>query len=154
MVALVEHVEHGQVGVHRTWLAIDGSTKASFRSPRLSFGPVGGGAVRLAPAGETLVIAEGVETAVAAMQMSGIASWAALCAGGIERLIPPPPPLATEIIVAADHDLNGTGERAARAAAKRWLAEGRRVRIAIPPMPGSDWNDVLRQDKEGSNAAA
>jgi hypothetical protein len=25
----------------------------------------------------------------------------------------------------------------------RWLAEGRRVRIAIPPEPGTDFNDVL-----------
>jgi hypothetical protein len=27
--------------------------------------------------------------------------------------------------------------------AERWLAEGRRVRLAMPPEPGSDFNDVL-----------
>jgi putative DNA primase/helicase len=154
MIALVQHVDHGPVAIHRTYLAIDGSAKASFRSPRLSLGPIGGGAVRLAPAGEKLVVGEGIESAASAMQMAGIPGWAALCAEGIARLILPPLPLATEVIIAADNDANGTGQRAACAAAQCWLAEGRRVRIATPPIPGSDWNDVLRQDKEGSNAGA
>ena len=47
------------------------------------------------------------------------------------------------LLSAADHDANGTGERAAHDAAARWLAEGRRVRIAMPPEPGADFNDVL-----------
>ena len=124
------------------------------QKPQAAGPVVGGGAVCLASAGEKLVIAEGIESADSAMQMAGIPSWAALCAEGIARLILPPLPLATEVIIAADNDANGTGQRAACAAAQCWLAEGRRVRIATPPIPGSDWNDVLRQDKEGSNAAA
>ena len=52
MVALVEHVELGPVAIHRTWLQTDGAAKASFRNPRLSLGPIGGGAVRLAAARE------------------------------------------------------------------------------------------------------
>jgi putative DNA primase/helicase len=47
------------------------------------------------------------------------------------------------VIILADNDPNGAGERAARKAAARWLAEGRRVRIAMPPEPGSDMADVL-----------
>ena len=50
MVALVEHVVFGPVAIHRTWLQADGAAKAAFRDPRLSLGPVGGGAVRLAEA--------------------------------------------------------------------------------------------------------
>jgi hypothetical protein len=38
---------------------------------------------------------------------------------------------------------NGAGERAARAAAQRWLGEGRNVRLALPPEPGTDFADVL-----------
>jgi hypothetical protein len=38
---------------------------------------------------------------------------------------------------------SGTGERAAYDAAGRWLAEGRHVRIAVPPEPGTDMADVL-----------
>jgi hypothetical protein len=37
----------------------------------------------------------------------------------------------------------GVGQRAAHDAGVRWLAEGRRVRIAIPPVAGTDFNDVL-----------
>jgi putative DNA primase/helicase len=48
-----------------------------------------------------------------------------------------------EVVILADHDENGAGERAARLAADRWLAEGRRVRIAMPPQPGTDFNDVM-----------
>lgn len=46
MVALVERVEYGPVGVSRTFLAIDGSMKATLDPPRLFTGPVGGGAVQ------------------------------------------------------------------------------------------------------------
>jgi putative DNA primase/helicase len=143
MVALIEHIERGPVAVHRTFLAIDGSGKASFRSPRLSLGPVGGAAVRLGDAGQELMVGEGIETTAAAMTATGLSGWAALSAGGIEALVLPPLPLASTVIVLADHDSNGVGERAARIAARRWLAEGRRVRIALPPEPGTDMADVL-----------
>ena len=146
MVALVEHVEFGPVAIHRTFLAIDGTCKATFRDRRACrSGPIGGGAVRLAEAREDvpLIVGEGIETTASAMLVTGWPGWAALSAGGIERLILPPLPLAATVFIAADNDPNGTGERAARIAAERWLAEGRQVRIALPPVPGTDWNDVL-----------
>jgi putative DNA primase/helicase len=68
--------------------------------------------------------------------------WAALSAGGIKRL--DLPPIAKMVLIAADNDPKGTGQRAANYAAARWLAEGRRVKICMPPRPGVDWNDVLR----------
>ena len=141
MIALVQHAEHGSVAIHRTWLAVDGSAKASFRSPRLSLGPISGGAVRLAPAGELLLIGEGIETSASAMQATGQPAWAALSAGGIERLILPQ--IVSTVIILADNDVSGAGEAAARAATARWIAEGRRVRIAMPAKPGTDFNDVL-----------
>jgi DNA primase len=67
-------------------------------------------------------------------------AWAALSASGIRNLILPPE--AIDVVICADHD--GTGEGAARNAAQRWLTEGRRVRIAIPPAQDTDFNDVLR----------
>jgi hypothetical protein len=158
MIALVQHADHGPVAIHRTWLAVDGSGKASFRSPRLSLGPTGGAAVHLADATEhePLVIGEGIETAASVMVATGFPAWAAISAGGIERLILPVLPAASSVIIAADHDRNGTGEHAARTVAGRWLAEGRRVRIALPPIPGSDWNDVLqnKDNMETRHAAA
>ena len=61
--------------------------------------------------------------------------------GGIRALILPAE--ATHVLICADHDANNIGQRAAHDAAERWLTEGRRVRIAIPPEPDTDFNDVL-----------
>jgi hypothetical protein len=147
MVALVEHVDHGPVGVSRTFLAIDGSMKATLDPPRLFCGPVKGGAVRLTPAGEVLLVGEGIETCLAAMQATALPGWAALSTSGLKTLVLPT--VVTTMIILADNDVNGAGEAAARAAAERWLAEGRRIRLAMPPKPGGDFNDVLMS---GGNA--
>jgi putative DNA primase/helicase len=139
MVGLVEHVDHGIVGVHRTYLTPD-----CCRRDRASLGPVGGGAVRLGdirPDG-WLCIAEGVETALSVTTACGIPAWAALSAGGIRALVLPPE--ATQVVLCADHDASGVGQRAAREAAARWLAEGRRVKLALPSRAGIDFNDILR----------
>jgi putative DNA primase/helicase len=48
------------------------------------------------------------------------------------------------VVICADNDANGVGQRAATDAAERFLAEGRRVRIALPPKSGLDFNDLLR----------
>jgi hypothetical protein len=80
MVRLVTHTETGIIGVIRTWLAVDGSAKASLDPPRIFTGAVKGGAVRLArldPALE-LVIGEGIETVLSVMQVTGLPGWAAL----------------------------------------------------------------------------
>ncbi len=44
---------------------------------------------------------------------------------------------------------NGTGQRAAREAAERFLREGRRVRIATPPNSNTDFSDLLRLTELG-----
>jgi putative DNA primase/helicase len=141
MVAVVEHVEHGIVGAHRTWLAVDGSAKASFDPARMSTGAVSGGAVWLAPAAETLMVGEGIETTLAAMVATGLPGWAALSTSGLVALVLPP--VVRTVIILADNDLNGLVQKAADIAAHRWLAEGRNVRLAMPPDPGTDFNDVL-----------
>ena len=143
MVAIIEHIERGVVGVHRTWLGREDGAPRWRRRDRATLGPIGGGAVRLAPAGELLMIGEGIETCLAAMQATGLPAWAALSTSGMVALVLPPLPRDATVVILADHDANGAGERAAQAAAARWLAEGRRVRIAMPPEPGSDFNDVL-----------
>ena len=75
-------------------------------------------------------------------QSCGLPAWAALSAGGIRNLVLPAE--ARMVVICADNDANGVGQRAANAAAERFLAEGRRVRIALPPMSGLDFNDLLR----------
>jgi phage/plasmid primase-like uncharacterized protein len=145
MVALVEHVERGPTAVHCTYLRPDGGGKADLPkdNQRACFGPVGGGAVRFGSprTGEWLAVAEGIETALAVVVACAMPAWAALSAGGIRSLLLPP--AATHVLICADHDASGTGERAARDAAARWLGEGRRVRIAMPPVPDTDMAHAL-----------
>jgi putative DNA primase/helicase len=145
MLGLVEHVERGPVAVHCTYLRSDGNGKADLpkSKQRACFGPVAGSAVHfgMPRAGEWLAVGEGIETTLSVAVACSIPAWAALSAGGIENLILSAE--ATHVIICADHDANGTGPRAARDAAARWLAEGRRVRIAVPPKCGTDFNDIL-----------
>jgi putative DNA primase/helicase len=144
MIGLVEHVSHGPTAIHRIFLSADGSGKAAVDPDKASLGPVGGSAVRVAQvrAGQWLVVAEGLETTVSVMHACALPGWAALSAGGIKSLVLPPS--ANMVVICADNDANGVGQRAANAAAERFVAEGRRVRIALPPISGIDFNGILR----------
>jgi phage/plasmid primase-like uncharacterized protein len=141
------------VAVHRSFITSDGR-KAAVEPHRMMLGPIEGGAVRLAPAGPALVLAEGIETALSVQEATGMPTWAALSAGNLVSVRLPDFPLATEVIIAADHDANGAGQRAAEEAAARFAAEGRRVRIALPPRTGLDFNDVILQHDNLESAAA
>jgi putative DNA primase/helicase len=136
MVAKVVNNDGELIGIHRTFLTADYR-----RRDRASLGPVGGGAVRLAAPAETLLIGEGIETCLAAMQATSMAAWAALSTSGMTVLLLPS--MVRNVIILADHDENGAGARAAWLAADRRLAEGRRVWIAMPPQSGTDFNDVM-----------
>jgi putative DNA primase/helicase len=144
MIGLVEHVDHGPTAIHRTFISADGSGKAAVEPDKASLGPVAGGAMRLAQAraGQWLLVAEGLETTLSVMHACALPGWAALSEGGIKSLVLPSS--ANMVVICADNDANGVGQRAANAAAERFLAEGRRVRIALPPMAGLDFNDLLR----------
>jgi putative DNA primase/helicase len=144
MIGLVEHVDHRPTAIHRTFISADGSGKAAVEPDKASLGPVAGGAVRLAQlsAGQRLLVAEGLETTLSVMHACALPGWAALSAGGIKSLVLPSS--ANMVVICADNDANGVGQRAANAAAERFLAEGRRVRIALPPTSWLDFNDLLR----------
>jgi hypothetical protein len=126
------------------------SAKAKVADPKRSLGPIKGGAVRLAPAGPTLLVGEGIETTLAAMIGSDLPGWAALSTGGLRGLVLPD--LVQTVIIAADHDPPGIAT--AEAAATRWHAEGRRVRIALPPESKTDFNDLVRAELASGAADA
>jgi hypothetical protein len=139
MVGLVTTgLDNKPVGIHRTWLSHDGRGKAPVSPNKMMLGPCKGGAVRLSKLGNPLLIGEGIETTLAAMQATGHAGWAALSTSGLRALELPAD--AHQVIILADGDV--AGEAAAIAAAKRWTAEGRDIRIAAAPA-GSDFNDLL-----------
>ena len=139
MVSLVTRgADDTPLAIHRTFLARDGGGKAPVDPQKMMLGPCRGGAVRLAAAGEVLMIGEGIETCLAAMQATGHPAWAALSTSGLRALDLPKE--VRDVIVLADGD--EPGEAAARDCAWRWRREGRRVRIARPPQ-GMDFNDML-----------
>jgi putative DNA primase/helicase len=140
MIARIDNIDGELIGIARTWLAHD-AAGSWCRRDRAMLGRATGGAVRFASAAETLLIGEGIETCLAAMQATAQPTWAALSTSGMTALRLPR--IARTVIILADHDRSGAGERAARTAAQRWLAEGRRVWIAMPPEPGTDFADVL-----------
>jgi hypothetical protein len=140
MVARVNSLDGELIGVHRTWIARD-AAGIWHRQDRASLGPVGGGAVRLVPAAKTLMIAEGIETALSVIQATGQPVWSALSTSGLIALRLPP--IVRFVTILADNDANCAGERAAHKAAQRWLSEGRRVRIAMPAELDTDFADVL-----------
>lgn len=124
-------------GIHRTFLRGDGSGKADVPDAKMSLGTVRGSAVRLAAAADQMAVSEGIETGLSFMQATGMPTWAALSVSGLKALVLPPE--VREVVIAADPDEQGL--KAARQAATRWHAEGRKVRIAKPPQ-GLDFNDL------------
>jgi hypothetical protein len=82
--------ERKPCAVHRTFLAPHGHGKAAVDTPRMTLGPTRQGAVRLAEATELLMVGEGIETTLAAMQATGRPAWAALSTSGIRSLLLPP----------------------------------------------------------------
>lgn len=153
MVASVRDASGKAVTLHRTFLRPDGGAKAEMATPRkLMPGPLPDViAVRLAPAGETLGVAEGIETALAASIMSGLPVWACLTAGFMAKFVPPEGVRC--VVVFADDDTSFTGQTAAYTLARRLVAKklDAQVRVAGEPfrLPRNrDWNDVLREMKE------
>ncbi len=147
LVGIVRERSGEIIAVHRIYLRPDGTAKAEIAKPKKMLGRVGGGAVRLAEIGDdgVLGLTEGIETAIAVMtSCPGLAVWATLSATNLEQVELPPE--ARRVILLADHDASAAGLRAAEAAARRLIAEGRGVAIALPPEEGDDFNDVLLRE--------
>jgi len=142
MVAAVVDAGGNLTGVHRTYLAHDGSGKAAVVPNKAMLGPCSTGAVRLGDwqAGD-LLLGEGIETTLSAMQLSGKPGWAALSTAGMKAINLP---LAVrDVTLLVDMDASHAGEQAAEACASRLTREGRAVRLAKPPAGCNDWNDAV-----------
>ena len=131
MLAPVVDVDGEQTGVHMTYLRRDGGGKADLPKEfqRECRGVIHGGAIRLMEhdPGVELGLAEGVETGLSFVELFDLPCWSAVYAGGLRSLVLPPD--VRRIIIAADNDVSGVGQRNALAAYDRWTAEGREVRI-------------------------
>src|SRR5271166_4880423 len=125
--------------ISRTYLAPDGTKVGKAKTlgaPR--------GIIRLSPDDEVLggvFLAEGLETALAAMSIGLRPMWATGSSGLMARFPVLSGIQALDVIV--DNDYNGAGEKAAREVEARWLAAGREVNLLRPGAPG-DLNDALK----------
>lgn len=136
LLAPVQDVDGAMVTVHATYM--QNGRKLEGHEPRKLLSALTGRtgcAVRLAPLGPVLGVAEGIETALAAMQRHRVPVWAALNAGLLAKFTPPPG--VQRLAIFADRDV--VGLQAA------WTL---RDRTAIPcelhlPRDGfKDWADV------------
>lgn len=128
------------IAIHRTFLTADGEKKAPVNSPKMMLGSLGNGCVRLAKAGTSLGIAEGIEDALSAQEMFDIPCWAALSAGRFGSVWIPPEVIEVQIF--GDND--AAGRSAADRAAEVFTRMGKRVALRFPPSRFKDWNDAAR----------
>lgn len=153
MLAKIESADGNLAGLHYTYIEQDGSGKAKVPAARglptkkvraVESGATNGAAIRLYPAAQQLVLAEGIETALAVRQALGAEwpTWATVSAGGLERIALPDE--VERVLIAADNDASGTGQRAAIVAARRFIEQGREVHVKLPAEQGRDWLDALQ----------
>jgi putative DNA primase/helicase len=145
LIAAVQAPDGKIIAIQQTRLTRDGA-KASDQ-PRMTLGSLGAGAVRLGPAGKVLGLAEGVESALAAMQMTGLTVWASI---GASRLHAVELPAEVKIVhIFCDND--DAGQAAARRAGKMHAGLGRTAHLRSPPSHCGDWNDYLNfhADRDG-----
>ena len=139
VLAAVQRPDRTMVALQATFLDAGSGAKAALSPPRLTIGKLGTGGVRLAAAEAVLGIAEGVETALSAMELSGVPCWASLSGHRLGKITLPD--IVREVHLFADSD--AAGQLAAEPAATRYAAGGRRVVLRWPP-EGEDWNDLLK----------
>lgn len=135
--------ETGLVAVHRTFLDPRSGGLADLPLPKRALGRLGRGAVRLRPPSEGILgWAEGIESAIAATQLTGISCWATLGTERFARVALPPG--VRHLILFLDNDAGG--RRAEMLAREAHRGSQLVVEARYPAAAGADWNDVLLAD--------
>lgn len=140
--AMIAAVREGSriTAVHRTFIEPGTGSKATdLITSRMMLGRPGRGAVQLAPATSVLGLAEGIETALAAMQLHNIPVWATLGAERAGRIWLPS--RLKRLILLFDRD--AAGLVADRHASMAYQRAGLEIESVWPPAPHNDWAEVL-----------
>ena len=99
-----------------------------------------------------LIVAEGIETALAASELFGLPAWAALSANGIKQFKPPE---NTRILIVADNDIpRPVGYEAAHDLAVKLIKRGCHVQIWQHEIQGRDALDELNAQKRNQEQRA
>jgi DNA-binding transcriptional ArsR family regulator len=135
-------------GIHVVWLNSNLTAKRDAQPQRQSFGLIKGNFIELSKVDpekptKKLLIAEGAETALAMMQLTGLPGIASSGSTFLPHL---DLPAADEYIIGPDCDNDGSSRRYAGLLAQNLV--GRVIRIAMPDRAkdsksGYDWNDAL-----------
>jgi hypothetical protein len=146
LVAAITEPSGRLTAVEITYLDTSGRRAETLRLSRKTIGVVPrGSAVRLDDAARTLVVAEGVATALSAAEQLQAPVWALLSAGNLAAWSPPPGVRA--VLIAGDR--GRPGERAAAALSARLQGLGVLSRVTLPPSPFGDWNEAAGAEGEG-----
>jgi putative DNA primase/helicase len=101
---------------------------------------------------ESLILTEGIETAMSVHGISGIAAWACGSSAYMPKVLVPS--YLKKIYICADLDRNKAGINAAVALGNRLIADhGMDVSISLPPLELTeqedklDWNDFIKREK-------
>jgi hypothetical protein len=139
MLAAVTDLNGTITGVHRTWLARDGSAKAPLATPRRAMGHLLGHGVRFGIAAEVMAAGEGIETMLALRcLLPTMPMVAALSAAHLAALVLPPG--LRRLYIARDND--EAGLQASSTLAAHAVAAGVDA-LPLTPRLG-DFNDDLR----------
>jgi hypothetical protein len=148
MIAAVTDRSGHLTGVHRTWLASDGSSKAPIDTPRKAMGELLGHGVRFGAVGEVMAAGEGIETILSLRQvLPGMAMVSALSAAHLAAILFPDVLRRLYIV----HDNDPAGDSARNALVGRANAAGIEA-LAITPALG-DCNEDLVTLGRGAFAA-
>lgn len=138
MIAAVTDLDGSVTGVHRTWLALDGSAKAPVAYPRRAMGDLLGNGVRFGRAGAIMMAGEGIETMLSLRQvMPAMPAIAGLSAAHLAAILFPAG--LRRLYVARDDDPAGAG--ALKTLTERAIPAGIEV-VPLEPRLG-DFNDDL-----------
>lgn len=139
LIAAVRDMCGELVTAHVTYLTPSGEKLQTYDPRKILSAMTGreGCAVPLMPHGDTLGIAEGIETALSAARMHELPVWAALNTSLLMKW--EPPHTVTKVVIFADRDVAGLD-----AATKLMERLQERVRLVIKTPQSKDWNDALR----------
>ena len=140
MIAAVTDLSGRITGVHRTWLAPDGSDKAPVYTPRKAMGDLLGSTVRIGVADSVMAAGEGIETMLSIRQvLPSMAMAPALSAAHLAAILFPL--RLRRLYIVRDND--PAGDAALDMLMERANAEGIE---AIPLSPAlGDFNDDLQR---------
>lgn len=151
LVAIMYDATGQAVNIHRTYLTEDGHKapvpKCKKQMALPSDMTVSGGAIRTAPPGKVLCVAEGIEDGLAVHMATKLPVWITPNAGLMEDFIIPE--TVELLVIFGNKDANQRGQEAARTLQQRAWTEGVRAQVLLPDLPiphgesGVDWNDLL-----------